>query len=89
MKDDTFNRDLQDLLTTLHINGEDNGYAEIEADLLGAAMQELIASDWYNKISPDRKKDLFIQYAKLNTVLGSLRVFTQKYADLNVNELSY
>ena len=82
-QDHKLDQDLQDLLSTIAMNGEDNGYTEIEADLLNAAMQELISSEWFMNISPDRKKDLFTQYERLKTVLGSLGDFTRKDTQLS------
>ena len=73
--------DLADLVDVALNNGEHNGFRDIDNDFLSIAFSELIASDSFSKFSPDRRKDLFLQFEILQITLNGLQNFVYKYPD--------
>lgn len=66
------NDSIIDLVSNLQSLGEDGGFEEISTDFLCFAMPELIGSKAYEKLTSERREDLFNQYATLKGVLECL-----------------
>ena len=66
--------------------GEDGYYQEIQDDLLPLVFSEFLASEFFDKLSKERRKRLFDQYQTLQLSLSELNQLCRNAETLTVEE---